>query len=114
MTQSSTGEQKSTESSGEAMTLSEAVRIVREAIEAEETKLKQIAHGPKTDDLVVMEGETSQGCGAHVLVSAEEAAKIMLNHWYPAYEVLGEDAPQEMWDDLARMAGLEDVGSIDL
>lgn len=114
MTQPSAGDPKTTDQADQAMTLSEAIRIVKAEIYAAETKLKQAAEGKSTDHLVLMEGETSQGCGAHVMVSAVRAAKIMLSYWYPAYEVLGEDAPPDMWDDLARMAGLEKVDSIDL
>ena len=113
MTKATTGEQKSTDQANELMTLSEAVRIVREAINAEENRLKGIANSEENDP-VMLEGETSTGYYAQMLVGSAKAAKIMLDYQYPLYKVLQEDAPQGMWDELARMTGLYSVCTVDL
>lgn len=38
----------------------------------------------------------------------------LLDYWYPVYKVLEEEAPQGMWDELARLVGLDSVFSVDL
>lgn len=113
MTQSTTGEQKTTNEADQAQKLSEAIRLVKAAIEAEENHLKQIAEAEEQDPVMV-EGETSTGYPAHIMVDPARVAQIMLDYWYPLYTVLGEDAPQGMWNELARMVGLDNVISVDL
>lgn len=109
MTEPTTGEQKSTDKTK----LSEAVRIVQEAISAEENRLKQITGGEE-DDPILLEGETSTGHIVQMMIDPAKVAKIMLDYGYPLYKVLEEDAPQGMWDELARMVGLDSVFSVDL
>lgn len=109
MTEPTTGEQESTDKTK----LSEAVRIVREAISNEENRLKQVAD-EKEGDPVMLEGETTAGYAVQMMVDPAQVAKIMLDYWYPVYKVLEEEAPQGMWDELARMVGLDSVFSVDL
>ena len=113
MTNATTGEQQSTDKAKEAMALSEAVRIVREAISAEENRLKQIAKDEEADP-VLLEGYTDTGYRVEVMVDSAKIARIMLDYNHPLYTVLGDDSPQGMWDEMARMVGLRDVGSVDL
>lgn len=113
MTEVTTGEQQSTDQENEAMTLSEAVRIVKRAIAAEGDRLRQISTDEEADP-VLLEGETATGCGAHIMVDPAKVAQIMLNYEYPLYRILDEDAPQRMWNELARLVGLNDVCFVDL
>lgn len=113
MTEPKTGEQKSTENAKPALELSEAVRIVRAAIKAEEERLQQIAGGQE-EEPIMLEGETSTGYIVHVMSDPAKVAKVMLDYDYPLYNVLEEDLPQEMWDALARMVGLDSVFSLDM
>lgn len=113
MTESTTGEQKTTDKTKEAQELSKAVRIVNAAIKAEEDHLRQIAN-EKEGDPILLEGQTTAGCYAHIMVDPAKVAKIMLDYWYPVYRVLEEEAPQGMWNELARMVGLDNVFSVDL
>ena len=112
MTKPITGE-KTKDETIEKQTLSEAVSIVREAIAAEENRLKQIAESQE-EDPVMLEGETSANYFVQMMVDPAKVARIMLNYQYPLYKVLAEDAPQDMWDELARMVGLDTVCSVDL
>ena len=113
MTETPSGEQKSTDKTKETMQLSEAVRIVKAAIDAEEKRLEQIAEGTDQDP-IMLEGETSAGYAVQMMVDPAKVARIMLDYWYPVYRVLEEDAPQEMWEALAKMVGLEEVGGVDI
>lgn len=113
MPKPTTGEQQSTDQANEAMTLSEAVRIVREAIAAEEARLMRIVNSDE-EHPVLLEGDTSTGNYAQTMADPARVARIMLNYDYPLYKILEEDAPQEMWNELARMVGLKNVGSVDL
>ena len=113
MTKPTTGEQKSAEKARPDIELSEAVRIVRAAIDSEENRLKQIA-STQEGDPILLEGETSARYDVQMMVDPAQVAKIMLDYWYPVYKVLEEEAPQGMWNELARMVGLESVYSVDL
>ena len=113
MAQSTTGEQKTTEKMQPDIELSEAVRIVKTVIAAEEDRLKQIAEGTEYEPILLI-GETSQGCDAHVMADPSKVAQVLLDYDYPLYKVLEEDWPQEMWDTLAQMVGLESVYSVDM
>lgn len=44
----------------------------------------------------------------------KEIARIFLEYNYPTIRILGEDAPQGMWDDLADLVGIESCYSVDL
>ena len=113
MTETPSGEQKSTDKTKETMQLSEAVRIVKAAIDAEEKRLEQIAEGTDQEP-IMLEGETSAGYDVQMMIDPAEVARIMLEYWYPVYKVLEEDAPQEMWEALAKMVGLEEVYGVDI
>ena len=93
--------------------LAEAVKLVNEAIQEEWNAYSKIAETDEQDPVIV-EGTTSRGCGAHVMVDPKPIAKIFLNYNYPMIKVLGEDAPQSMWDDIAEHVGLEEAYSVDL
>ena len=112
MTKPTTGEQSSPKQT-EAMSLSDAVRIVKEAIDAEETRLKKLANETEAGP-VMLEGETSARYDVQMMVESSMAAKIMLKYEYPVYKVLEEDAPHAMWDELAEMVGLGEVYGVDI
>ena len=112
MTKPTTGEQ-STPKQTERMSLADAVRIVKEAINSEEDRLKQLAADTEADP-VMLEGETSARFDVQMMVEPSIVAKIMLKYEYPVYKVLEEDAPQAMWDELAEMVGLGEVYGVDI
>lgn len=113
MAETPSGEQKTTDEAKEAMQQFEAVRIVNAAIKSAEDRLKRIANS-EGEALVEMEGITTEGFLVHLMIDPATVAKIMLDYWYPVYSVLGEDAPPDMWDAMARMVGLDEVSSVDL
>ncbi len=113
MAEEQVGEKKSSTEKKESMELAEAVRIVNAAIKAETERLERITKEEEQDPIII-EGETSTGYQVQLMFDPAKAAKIMLDYWYPAYKVLGEEAPREMWDSLARQAGLEDVYYVDI
>ena len=113
MTETPPGEQKSTDKAKETVPLHEAVRIVNAAIKAEEDRLKRISKS-EGDEPAMMEGMTTERFFVQLMIDPAKVAKIMLDYWYPVYRILGEEAPQEMWDTMARMVGLDEVCSVDL
>lgn len=113
MAQSTTGEQKPTEKTQPDIPLSEAVRIVRAAIKAEEDRLQRIADSQE-EEPIMLEGETSAGYIVHVMSDPAKVAKVLLDYDYPLYKALEEDWPQDMWEALAQMVGLESVYSVDM
>ena len=108
MAETPSGEQKSTGKAKEAMQLSEAVRIVNAAIDAETKRLKQIAEG-ECQEPIMLEGRTTSCYYVQLMIDPAKVAPVMLDYWYPVYKVLEEDAPQAMWDELAEMVGLGEV-----
>ena len=112
MTKPTTGEQ-STQNTTEFMSLADAVRMVKEAIDAEETRLKKLANETENDP-VMLEGETSTRFNVQMMVEPSIVAKIMLKYEYPVYKVLEEDEPQAMWNELAEMVGLGEVYGVDI
>ena len=93
--------------------LAEAVKLVSEAIREEWSTYSKIAETDEQDPVMV-EGLTSRGCNAHVMVDPKPIARIFLNYNYPMIKVLGEDAPQSMWDNIAEHVGLEEAFGVDL
>ena len=93
--------------------LENALRLVREAIQKEEKRLRSIAEREEQSPVVV-EGMTKAGYLCQLMADPKDAAKILLDYSYPVWRVLGEDAPDGMWNELADMYGLESVSSIDL
>lgn len=59
-------------------------------------------------------GKTTAGYYCQLMVNPQEVAKIFVDYDYVLYRVLGEDAPDAMWEDLGRKFGLEHVCSVDL
>ena len=93
--------------------ISEAVRLVNAEIEAARKRLEDIS---MTEDAspILVEGETSAGYYAPIMVSPSEIAKIMLKHDYHFWNTLEQDAPDEMWRSIAEMVGLKSVSSVDI
>lgn len=113
MTKQTEGEQQSTDQANKTMALSKAVYIVREAISAEENRLKRLIDSEE-EPHVLLEGETSTDYYARIMVDPSKVARIMLDYDYPLYKILEEDTPQEMWNELARMVGLKNIYTVDL
>lgn len=108
MTKPTTWDQQSTDKTAETMSLSEAVRIVRKAIAAEEARLERIANGEWYGPVMV-QGENAEGEEVQVFVAPEDVVQIMQDCRSPLYKVLKEDAPQEMWDRLGELTGLSNI-----
>ena len=113
MTQPITGEQQSADKAKEAIPLSEAARIVREAISAKENHLKQLT-GSKENHPIMLEGQTSAGYDVQMMVDPAKIAYIMLDYQYPHCVVLEEEPPLEMWCEIAMLVGLKEVRSVDI
>lgn len=108
MTEEHTGGQKAAED-----TLSDAVRQVNAKITDLCTKLERMAKDAEAP-LISVEGGTSTGCCATAQVARSEVAEVMLRYDYPVWHVLEEDAPDEMWDEIARLVGFEHASSVDI
>lgn len=93
--------------------LTAAIKLVHAEIEAYRKELSEIKAG-EDQGPVMVEGETSTGYYCHLMVDPKDAARIMLDYDFPVYKILGEDAPEEMWEEMARKFGLESVSSVDL
>lgn len=93
---------------------SEAVDTVNQAISEYRASLEAIISANDDDDPILIEGSTTAGYQCQLFVNAKEVAKIILEYDYPTSRILGQEAPQEMWDDLGRHFGLSEVYSFDL
>lgn len=93
--------------------LVEAVKIVNKAIMAEYARLDKIARTDEGDPIGI-EGTTLTGHPCEVLVDPKDVAKIFLEYDYHIWKILGEEAPDTMWDDLAQKFGLATVSSVDI
>lgn len=93
--------------------LTAAIKLVNDEIAAYENELRKIRDGQDQDPIMV-EGETKTGYYCQLMVDPAKAARIMLDYDYPKYKILGDDAPEEMWQALADEYGLDSVSSIDL
>lgn len=93
---------------------SEAVDTVNQAISEYRASLEAIISANDDDDPILIEGNTTAGYQCQLFVNAKEVAKIILEYDYPTSRILGQEAPQEMWDDLGRHFGLSEVYSFDL
>lgn len=62
----------------------------------------------------MVEGETTAGYFRQLMMNPQEVAKIFVDYNYVLYRVLGEDAPDAMWEDLGRKFDLEYVCSAGL
>lgn len=101
------------QSKEEKQKLSEAVRLVRQAVDAEQKRLEGIARTEEASPVMV-EGNTASGYFAQTMADPAIVAKVMLKHNSPLWKVLEEDYPQEMWDELAEIVGLDSVSGVDL
>lgn len=108
MTEEHTGEQKSAED-----TVSDAVQQVNAKIADLRTKLERIVKDSEAT-LIAVKGETATGSCAIAQIARNKVAKVMLRYDYPVWYVLEEDAPDEMWDEIARLVGFECVSSVDI
>ena len=113
MTKPTEGKQQSTDKTKEDLTLSEAARIVREAIEKAENHLRQVANSTESDP-IMLEGSTSEGYDVQMMVDPAKIAKIMLDYGYPTCWILEEEPLEGMWDEMARMVGLDSVFAVGL
>ena len=104
---------KKTDESISLMDAATALKIVKDAIQREEDRLKKIAENEEQDP-VLIEGETSEGYICHLMVDPKDAARIMLEYNYPVWDILMEDAPDAMWRDLAKKFGVAVVSSVDI
>ncbi len=104
---------KDTENKETTDELAKAVKIVHEAIRAEEAHLDKIAHEGEQSP-IMLEGTTSTGYYAQIKVNPREAAQVLLDYQYPVWKVLKEEAPIGMWDRLSDIYGLDSVSSVDL
>ncbi len=93
--------------------LTEAVRLINEAITAEYKRLEEIAK-TEEDDPIMIEGETTAGYNCHMMVDPKDVARIALEYNYPVWHILQQDYPDGMWEDLGRKFGLATVYSMDL
>lgn len=96
-----------------AIKLEDAVAVVQKEICDLRAKYESIAKTEEQDPILV-EGETSAGYYCQLMVNPQEVAKIFVDYDYALYRVLGEDAPDAMWEDLGRKFGLEHVCSVEL
>lgn len=90
-----------------------AFRIVKDAINREEERLRKIANTEEQDP-ILLEGETSTGHYCQMMVDPKDVARILLKYDYPIYHLLMDDAPDEMWAELGRTYGLMTICGVDL
>ncbi len=112
MTEEHMGEQKSTKEKTR-VALHDAISLVNGKIDAIEKCLRDIA-STENASLVTVDGSTSTNFNASVWVDPKEIAKIMLRYNYQCWQVLGWDAPDEMWDEIAEYAGLDTARFVDM
>ena len=96
-----------------AIKLEDAVAVVQKEIREWRAKYESVAKTEEQDPIMV-EGETVAGYFCQLMVDPKEVARIFVDYDYALYRVLGEDAPDAMWEDLGRKFGLEHVCSVDL
>lgn len=92
--------------------LIDAAEIVRGAISEYRKKLEALEKGVENGP-IMLEGNTTTGYHCQMMVDPKDIAPILLDYSYPVWFILGEDAPDGMWDDLARKFGLEAVEGFD-
>jgi len=93
--------------------LHNAVELVNEAIKKRTLQLQSFTQIEDASP-IMLEGETTKGYYCQMMVDPKEVARIMLEYNYPMYAVLEEDAPIDMWDDIAAWFGLGSVSSVDI
>ena len=93
--------------------LIKAVSLVNAAIRAEEQMYRKIASSEEQPPIMI-EGTTATNHACQLMVDPKDVARIILEYDYPTWHVLGEEAPEGMWEDLGRFYGLKDVDSFDM
>lgn len=93
--------------------LTAAIKLVNDEIAAYEKELRGL-FDDETPEPTLIEGETTTGHYCQLMVDPRIAARIMLDYDFPKYKILGDDAPEEMWREMAREFGLGSVSSVDL
>lgn len=93
--------------------LGDAVAVVQKEIRDLRAKYEPVAKTEEQDPIMV-EGEMSAGYFCQLMMDPKDVARIFVDYDYALYRVLGEDAPDAMWEDLGRKFGLEHVCSVDL
>lgn len=97
-----------------AIKLEDAVAVIQKEIRKWCEKYESVANENEQDHPIMVEGETTTGYFCQLMVNSQEVAKIFVDYDYALYRVLGEDAPDTMWENLGRKVGLERVCSVDL
>lgn len=87
-----------------AIKLEDAVAVVQKEIRKWREKYESVANENGQDHPIMVEGETIAGYFCQLMVNPQEVAKIFVDYDYALYRVLGEDAPDAMWEDLGRFA----------
>lgn len=111
-----TKEKKESTNQSEAdklMQTADALAMVKAAIKHEEEKYKKIAETDEAEPVLV-EGVTSTDHYCQLMADPKDIAKIFLDYQYPTWKILEEEAPQGMWEDIARLYGLANICSVDL
>lgn len=88
--------------------LSNAICQVNAAIDSVTEQMEEISR-TEEQDFVFLTGETTTGFAVKMLINPKEVAEVMLKYNYPIYTVLHMDAPQAMWDEIAKITGLGSV-----
>lgn len=91
-----------------------ALETIQQKISDYRTKLEAITISNAKLDPIAITGMTHTGYYCQVTDTPKKAAEIMLRHDFPIYAILGEDAPDAMWQELADEYGLETVSAVDL
>ena len=112
MTEEQLGGSKAADAKARSMDLPEAVRIVNAAIEDRTQRMREIANGKDHSPIEVI-GGTETGYPATVEVDPAKAFKILLKYDEPIHWALELEYPTGLWDELADLAGLHDVYSVD-
>lgn len=96
--------------------LAHARDIINQKISDERTKLEAftLLKPDATPHPVCVEGETETGYYCQMMVDPRDIAPILLRHDFPIYKVLGEEFPDELWQDLGHKLGLATVNGVDL
>ena len=95
------------------LNLDQAVIIVNDAIRSEQERLEKIASTGEADP-VMAEGYTITDRFCQLMVDPKEVAKVFLEYKYPIWNVLQMDSPDEMWKELGRIFGINEVCEVDL
>lgn len=98
---------------GENHELRAAINVVNKTIDADREHLTKLANSEEGSPIMV-EGETETGFYCQIMADPKDVARIMLDYDYPVWDVLGLDAPDEMWRELGRLFGLKTVRMVDL